>query len=83
MCDPLAVLVADDEQVMRESLAAWLREDGCAVDTAASGKEAVARAEQREYGICFLDLKMVPGPDGIETMRRIRKLRPEAAVSTR
>jgi DNA-binding NtrC family response regulator len=80
MSDPVAVLVADDEQVMRDSLAAWLREDGCLVDTAASGSEAIAKAEATDYAICFLDLKMVPGPDGIETLRRIRKLRPDAAV---
>ena len=34
------ILVIDDEAVMRESLAAWLREDGYEVDTAASGREA-------------------------------------------
>ena len=34
------ILVVDDEEVMCESLAAWLREDGYAVDTAASGREA-------------------------------------------
>ena len=31
------ILVVDDEEVMRESLAAWLAEDGYGVDTAASG----------------------------------------------
>ncbi len=31
------ILVIDDEAVMRESLAAWLREDGYEVDTAARG----------------------------------------------
>ena len=34
------ILVVDDEEVMCESLAAWLREDGYLVDTAASGREA-------------------------------------------
>ena len=37
------ILVVDDEEVMRESLAAWLREDGYAVDTAMSGREAMER----------------------------------------
>ena len=35
------ILVVDDEEVMCESLAAWLREDGYTVDTAASGREAI------------------------------------------
>ncbi len=38
------ILVVDDEEVMRESLAAWLREDGYGVDTAASGREAIDTA---------------------------------------
>ncbi len=38
------ILVVDDEEVMCESLAAWLREDGYHVDTAASGREALEKA---------------------------------------
>ena len=36
------ILVVDDEAVMCESLAAWLREDGYPVDTASSGRQASA-----------------------------------------
>ena len=73
------ILVVDDEEVMRESLAAWLREDGYSVDTAASGSEAVERAARCDYAIYFVDLKM-PGPDGIETMMQVRRLHPEASI---
>ena len=75
-----AILVVDDEPVMRESLGAWLAEDGYSVDTAASGREAVAKTMDREYAICFVDLKMPGGIDGIETMMEIRKRQPEASV---
>jgi len=74
------ILVVDDEEAMTESLAAWLREDGYTVDTAASGREAVERARAREYAIYFVDLKMPGGLDGIETMMEIRKLRKDASV---
>ena len=74
------ILVVDDEPVMRESLAAWLTEDGYSVDTAASGREALAKAAARDYAIYFVDLKMPPGIDGIETMMEIRKLHSEAPV---
>jgi CheY-like chemotaxis protein len=37
------ILVIDDEEVMRESLAAWLREDGYTVDTAQSGLDGVSK----------------------------------------
>jgi DNA-binding NtrC family response regulator len=74
------ILVADDEEVMCESLAAWLREDGYAVDTASSGAAAMEKARQKDYAIYFVDLKMPGGLDGIETMMGIRRLHPEAAV---
>ena len=74
------ILVVDDEEVMCESLAAWLREDGYAVDTAASGAQAVSLAGGNDYAIYFIDLKMPGGMDGIEAMMRIRELRPDAAV---
>jgi len=74
------IMVVDDEEVMRESLAAWLREDGYNVDTAVSGSEAIEKARTYDYAIYFVDLKMPGGIDGIETMMEIRKLHPEASI---
>src|SRR3954465_12636506 len=74
------ILVVDDEEVMCESLAAWLREDGYHVDTAASGHGAIEKAKLRDYAIYFVDLKMPGGMDGIETMMQIRRLHPEASI---
>ena len=70
----------DDEEVMCESLAAWLREDGYLVDTASSGKVAIEKAGSKDYAIYFVDLKMPGGMDGIETMMGIRRLHPDASV---
>lgn len=74
------IMVVDDEEVMRESLAAWLREDGYTVDTAESGMEAIDKTNRKEYAIYFIDLKMPGGHDGIETMMEIRKIRPDASI---
>jgi DNA-binding NtrC family response regulator len=74
------IMVVDDEEVMRESLAAWLREDGYTVDTSVSGREAIDEAAKKDYAIYFVDLKMPGGMDGIDTLLEIRKLRPEASV---
>ncbi len=74
------ILVVDDEEVMCESLAAWLREDGYTVGTARSGREAVEKARSREFAIYFIDLKMPGGMDGIETMIEIRRHRPDASI---
>lgn len=74
------ILVVDDEEVMRESLAAWLREDGYTVDTANSGAEAVEKSRATDFAIYFVDLKMPGGIDGIETMMEIRKIHPDASI---
>lgn len=74
------MLVVDDEEVARESLAVWLKEDGYTVETARSGAEAVSKALQQDYAIYFIDLKMPGGMDGLDTMREVRRLRPDASV---
>ncbi len=74
------ILVVDDEEVMCESLATWLREDGYLVDTASSGRAAVEKSRQKDYAIYFVDLKMPGGMDGIETMMQVHRLHPQASV---
>jgi len=74
------ILIVDDEEIMCESLAAWLREDGYSADTAASGREAIKKSTEKDYAIYFIDLKMPGGIDGIETMMEIRKMHPEAPI---
>jgi DNA-binding NtrC family response regulator len=74
------ILVVDDEEIMCESLAAWLREDGYTVETASSGREAIEKARTKDYAIYFVDLKMPGGMDGIETMIEIRRQHADAAI---
>lgn len=74
------ILVVDDEEVMCESMAAWLREDGYRVDTASNGQVALELAKKTDYAISFIDLKMPGGMDGIETMMEMRRIRPEASI---
>jgi len=74
------ILIVDDEEVMCESMAAWLREDGHRVDTAPNGRKAVEMAQTTDYAIYFIDLKMPGGMDGIETMMEIRRTRPDASI---
>ncbi len=80
MSDSWRILVVDDERAMRESLAAWLREDGYAVETAADGPSAVEKARESDFAICFVDLRMPGGMDGLDVLREIKRVRPEAAV---
>ena len=61
------VLVVDDEAVVRDSLGAWLRQDGFGVHTAANAEEAKRALELDEYAIALIDIQM-PGQDGLSLM---------------
>jgi heterodisulfide reductase subunit A len=63
------ILVVDDELIVRESLKEWLAEEGFAVDTAASGPEALDQLFQQTYQLMLLDLKM-PEMDGVEVLQK-------------
>lgn len=73
------ILVIDDEAVMRESLKDWLMEDGYEVDLAAGGREALDMAQEKDWDVILLDLKM-PGIDGIETLERLKELNLQAEI---
>ncbi len=61
------VLVVDDEAVVRDSLGAWLRQDGFAVQTAADADEARQALRRGPYAIALIDIQM-PGTDGLKLM---------------
>jgi DNA-binding LytR/AlgR family response regulator len=66
-------LIADDEPLLREALAAQLAQawpELEIVGQARNGREAVALFESRHPDICFLDVQM-PGISGVEAARKI------------
>ncbi len=73
----IRVLIVDDEEIVRESLAAWLSKDGYAVETAPDGPSALAALELHDWSILLIDLKM-PGMDGLTLLEHARKLQPHA-----
>jgi two-component system, OmpR family, response regulator len=68
----MRVLVIEDEPELRRVLAQALREDGYAVDEAADGPDGLFKAIAWAYDIVLLDL-MLPGLDGIELLKRLRR----------
>ncbi|WP_327342876.1 response regulator transcription factor [Streptomyces europaeiscabiei] len=66
------VLVVDDDPTVSEVVAGYLNRAGFAVDVAADGPAAVAGAAAQPPDLVVLDL-MLPGMDGLEVCRRIRR----------
>jgi DNA-binding NtrC family response regulator len=77
--DRVRILVVDDEEIVRESLAGWLDKDGYAVEQAPDGPSALARLRDQPFSIVITDLKM-PGMDGLALQAEAKKLRPDLAV---
>ncbi len=66
------ILVVDDEPQIRRSLQVNLENKGYAVETAATGEEAIGAFHNRHPDVIILDLIM-PGMTGVEVARRIRE----------
>ena len=77
------ILVVDDDQHLRKTLADILRVKGYEPVVAASGGEAIAAAKQELFALALIDLKL-PDVGGIEVMARIKAISPltEAIILT-
>jgi CheY-like chemotaxis protein len=73
------VLVVDDSRDGADSLAMWLQAEGHEVRVAYGGQDAVATAQAWQPEIVLLDISM-PGFDGYETAKALRKLPDGAAL---
>ena len=66
------ILVVDDEAYITDLIAAGLRFVGFEVDTAAEGRDALAKVAATRPDLVVLDISM-PGIDGLEVVERLRR----------
>jgi DNA-binding response OmpR family regulator len=73
------VLVVDDDPTVSDVVRRYLEQDGCQVRLAADGFAALAAVAERTPDLVVLDL-MMPGIDGLEVCRRLRRQLPDLPV---
>jgi DNA-binding NtrC family response regulator len=73
------VLLVDDEEEFLKTLTRRLELRGLKVTGATRGAEAVQLADKQNFDAIVIDLAM-PGMDGLETLKRIKKSHPDAEI---
>jgi two-component system response regulator PilR (NtrC family) len=71
--------IIDDEPVIHDILTQLLTSEGYDVEISASGEEALEKYAAQRFDLVLLDLLM-PGMDGIEVLRAIKRIQPQAVV---
>ena len=79
ICRPSRILIIDDEPQVREMLVRVLSDAGYVVLAAADGGEGIKVYEESPTDLVITDLVM-PGKDGIETVREMRTHFPNAKI---
>ena len=79
MSDKGSVLIVDDNESLCETLSFILNRKGYATATASDGSDAVKQTEETPFDVTLMDIRM-PGMNGVEAFKKIKRLRPKAAV---
>ena len=75
----ISVLVADDQETMRQLFARVLTSLGYSVEVSTDGRDCLIKFAQHRYDVVFLDLIM-PGIDGETVLRWVRTYYPQTQI---
>ena len=73
----ITILIVEDDQDLRESLAASLSDEGYHALWAQDADEAIANVKAHKVNIVFMDI-CLPGMNGVEVYKAIKKIQPTA-----
>jgi two-component system response regulator AtoC len=73
------ILLAEDDEIMRETLFDRLTNNGWQVDLAGDGKKALSFVEQNYYNLVLSDIRM-PGMDGTHLLNKIQRISPDTDI---
>ncbi|RQW05343.1 response regulator, partial [candidate division KSB1 bacterium] len=76
---PLAILLVDDEAIVRKTIGDYLTELGHRVQQVSDGASALQWLEKQDYDIALVDMRM-PGMDGLALLQKVREIYPELSV---
>jgi DNA-binding NtrC family response regulator len=70
------ILVVDDDESIRKTLATILEERGYVVDTAKNGKEAIEKSNTRFYNLALIDIRL-PDMEGTKLLTAMKETTPK------
>ncbi len=73
------ILIAEDDEIVREVISSILSKEGYSVSTASDGLEAIKKLLVEDFHLVLTDIKM-PHADGIEVLKEAIKHNPDCAV---
>lgn len=75
----ITILIVEDDQDLRESLATALRDEGYQVIWAQDADEAIASVKAHKVNIIFMDI-CLPDMNGVKVYKAIKKIQPAATT---
>lgn len=76
MDNPTRILVVDDDEGIRNSLATILKDEGYTVDVAKNGSDAIEKSKAAFYNVALIDIRL-PDMEGTEILTRMRDTVPK------